>query len=79
MNEGKYSLKPARFFGLGLTRVTVWTENGLCYPQPTGKVSRRLEDACNDMRGKPYSFEKVQQLLWKVIEESNENTINERG
>lgn len=53
------STDSAYFFGRDYTRVEVWTDNGLVYPHPTGKVSAELEKACSDMRGRRLTFHEV--------------------
>ena len=55
------------FFGKGLTRVTVFMDNGKCYPHATGEVSRELDEACRKLRGKSLTFFEVQNQLWKLI------------
>lgn len=61
--------EPQAFFGFGFTRVTVWVKDGKCYPHPSGKVSKKLEEACSQLRGQKLSTFDVQKKLWPIIKE----------
>lgn len=71
MNDPRLQLKPQFFFGYGMTKVTVWMDNGKCYPEASGKVSKELDAACRDMCGKPYDVDTVQKNLISAVMESN--------
>lgn len=62
--------EPQAFFGFGHTRVTVWMHKGKCYPHPSGKVSKKLEEACAQLRGQKLTTFDVQKKLWPIIKEN---------
>lgn len=65
-----YSTAPQAFFGYGFTRVTIWKDKeGKIYPHPSGKVSKKLDEACNALRGQKLTVFDVQKKLWNLLTE----------
>ena len=65
------STEPQAFFGFGFTRVTVWKDKeGKIYPHASGKVSKKLEEACSQLRGQKLTTFDVQKKLWPLLKEN---------
>ena len=79
MKDPRLQLKPQFFFGYGMTKVTVWMDGGKCFPEASGKVSKKLDAACREMAGKPYDRETVQRNLLSLVVESNDSTTHRTG
>lgn len=65
-----YTTAPQAFFGFGNTRVTVWKgEDGKMYPHASGRVSKKLDEACAALRGKKMTVFDIQKQLWNLLNE----------
>lgn len=65
------STEPQAFFGFGFTRVTVWKgKDGKIYPHASGRVSKKLEEACVQLRGQKLTTFDVQKKLWPLLKKN---------